>query len=129
MPEKSHFQNPELRAAWIKALESGEFKQGKGMLCRVAEDAANRYCCIGVLAEVSKQYKTAITTQWDEDEQKDVRMLVFTTFNEDHQYIHYIDTELVRSVTAYEQGTLGTWNDEEEYSFADIAAKLREEGE
>ena len=36
-----------LKARWIKALESGRYKQGKGRLKK--ED---RYCCLGVLREV-----------------------------------------------------------------------------
>jgi hypothetical protein len=39
---------PEIKAKWVEALRSGEYKQGKGLL---AED--NKFCCLGVLCEVS----------------------------------------------------------------------------
>jgi hypothetical protein len=38
--------NPEPKALWLAALESGEYKQGRGQLY----DATNQqYCCLGVL--------------------------------------------------------------------------------
>lgn len=41
--------NAELKAKWIAALESGDYKHGKGHL-RNADDT---YCCIGVLHDVA----------------------------------------------------------------------------
>lgn len=38
----------ELKAKWLEALRSGEFKQGKSRLVD-----CGRYCCLGVLAAVS----------------------------------------------------------------------------
>lgn len=38
-----------LKAKWVKALLSGKYKQGRGMLCRIED---NSYCCLGVLGEV-----------------------------------------------------------------------------
>ncbi len=39
----------ELKAKWVAALRSGEYKQGKTFLRR--ED--NSYCCLGVLLDVA----------------------------------------------------------------------------
>lgn len=36
-----------LKAKWLEALRSGKYEQGIGYLCR-----DNKYCCIGVLADV-----------------------------------------------------------------------------
>jgi hypothetical protein len=36
---------PELKAKWVKALRSGEYKQGRKYLSNYEE-----YCCLGVLA-------------------------------------------------------------------------------
>lgn len=36
---------------WVKALRSGEFKQGKSSL----KNSLNEYCCLGVLCEITKQ--------------------------------------------------------------------------
>ena len=43
--------NPEVKAAWLEALRSGEYEQGKEFLCRVLF-GKKRYCCLGVLTEV-----------------------------------------------------------------------------
>jgi hypothetical protein len=41
-----------LKAKWIKALRSGEYKQGKGVLrSGTGKDAS--YCCLGVLCDVA----------------------------------------------------------------------------
>lgn len=37
---------------WVKALRSGEFKQGKGALAKI-DGPDIRYCCLGVLSEVA----------------------------------------------------------------------------
>lgn len=43
--------NPEIKAAWLTALRSGEYRQGKGRL----ECSDGSFCCLGVLAkEISK---------------------------------------------------------------------------
>lgn len=42
---------PEIKKAWLKALRSGEYKQGRDRLKRRAGDKVT-YCCLGVLAEV-----------------------------------------------------------------------------
>lgn len=42
--------NPEVKAKWLEALRSGEYKQGTGHLNR-----GRRYCCLGVLCEVAIQ--------------------------------------------------------------------------
>ena len=40
-----------LKAKWIKALRSGNFKQLKG---RYYDRESNRYCCIGVLGRIAQ---------------------------------------------------------------------------
>lgn len=37
-----------LQAKWVKALRSGKYKQGKGIL----RSADNKFCCLGVLLDV-----------------------------------------------------------------------------
>lgn len=41
---------------WVKALESGDYKQGKGRLCN-----ENKYCCLGVACEVAIMNGVPIT--------------------------------------------------------------------
>lgn len=48
MTKKISREVKENRERWIKALESGEFRQTKGQLKK-----RNRYCCLGVWCEIS----------------------------------------------------------------------------
>jgi len=41
---------PDLKAKWVAALRSGEFKQGQGVLW----DGIDRFCCLGVLCKVAE---------------------------------------------------------------------------
>lgn len=41
----------ELKAKWVRALRSGRYAQGFGVL---KEDGNGGYCCLGVLANVAK---------------------------------------------------------------------------
>lgn len=43
--------DPEIKALWLEALRSGEYKQGEGNLCRLV-DGVERHCCLGVLSEL-----------------------------------------------------------------------------
>jgi hypothetical protein len=38
-----------IKKAWVKALRSGEYKQGRGYLC-ATHKGVDSYCCLGVLA-------------------------------------------------------------------------------
>lgn len=42
--------NPDIKALWLEALRSGEYKQGVGVLHNETEDT---YCCLGVLCDVA----------------------------------------------------------------------------
>lgn len=42
--------NPEVKARWVAALRSGEYKQGKNALQR-----DGKFCCLGVLCEIAVQ--------------------------------------------------------------------------
>lgn len=44
--------DPEIKAKWLAALRSGQYKQGKEYLCRVINNEPS-FCCLGVLADVS----------------------------------------------------------------------------
>lgn len=44
--------------AWVKALRSDEYKQGNHRLCRGRLKGAERWCCLGVLADI------ALDTDW-----------------------------------------------------------------
>lgn len=44
--------NPEIKSRWTAELRSGRFEQGKGAL-RIAGDAGDQYCCLGVLCQLA----------------------------------------------------------------------------
>lgn len=39
--------NPQIKERWLKALRSGEYKQGKGQL-----KCGDEFCCLGVLSDI-----------------------------------------------------------------------------
>lgn len=70
--------NPEVKALWVQALESGEFKQGTGALRTteilattvdengdmvVTERGGSSFCCLGVLCELHR--KTVGDSEWE----------------------------------------------------------------
>lgn len=44
---------PEVKAAWVEALRSGEYEQGTDYLHTASGDGPDRFCCLGVLCEVA----------------------------------------------------------------------------
>jgi hypothetical protein len=42
--------NPEIKAMWVAALRSGDYKQGRELL-----KEGNQYCCLGVLCDLFKK--------------------------------------------------------------------------
>lgn len=47
--------NPEIKAKWVSALRSGEYKQGRGRL-RSPQDG---FCCLGVLCDLAVKENVA----------------------------------------------------------------------
>jgi hypothetical protein len=45
--------NPELKDKWVKALRSGEYKQGRGTMKESRLFRKSRFCCLGVLCDVA----------------------------------------------------------------------------
>ncbi|NJO64368.1 MAG: hypothetical protein HC836_41230 [Richelia sp. RM2_1_2] len=45
--------NQEIKQKWIVALRSGNYKQGRELLCIVNEKKEEEYCCLGVLCEIA----------------------------------------------------------------------------
>lgn len=42
---------PEVKAAWVADLRSGEYVQGQGTLCSTDRDGNEKHCCLGVLLD------------------------------------------------------------------------------
>jgi hypothetical protein len=53
--------NKEIKDKWLKALRSGEYKQGQGFLREKEDDNSNKfnYCCLGVLVN------EVLEEEWD----------------------------------------------------------------
>lgn len=43
------------RLKWVKALESGRYKQGRFHLVDIDDNGGNKYCCLGVWGRVSRR--------------------------------------------------------------------------
>lgn len=56
--------NEEIKAKWVAALRSGEYKQGRGSLRKVDSKGVDRFCCLGVLCDIYTKEKE--TTKWIE---------------------------------------------------------------
>jgi len=48
---------PGIKAQWLSALRSGEYKQGQGKLAKVAKSGEKQYCCLGVLCDIAVRNK------------------------------------------------------------------------
>lgn len=44
-------EQQELKTKWLEALRSGKYQQGQGLLRQ-----GNKYCCLGVLAEINGEH-------------------------------------------------------------------------
>lgn len=45
---------PHIKEAWLKALRSGDYKQGRQAL-RIGDGKASKYCCLGVLCDLGEK--------------------------------------------------------------------------
>jgi hypothetical protein len=45
--------DPKVKKAWVKALRSGKYAQGKNTLARRKPHGKTQYCCLGVLCDVT----------------------------------------------------------------------------
>lgn len=106
--------NKEIKEKWIKALRSGEYKQGKNVLRR----RDNTFCCLGVLCDL--YIKETGKLQWKDS---------------DHEYLFQIDENTcflpldVRkwSDLTQKRATLMEMNDELDKSFNEIADYIEKE--
>lgn len=107
--------NPTVKAAWVKALRSGDFIQGKSYLERVNKDGKHTFCCLGVLAKdvlhvpARNPYGNTLPAREG--------ALVFD-YGHGEQGFSAVPHSLIPS---FEQGKLCYMNDQEEKSFEEIA--------
>ena len=128
---------------WLKALESGEYKQGQGAL-KLITDHANlskaRYCCLGVACEVlapddfSRHYTSCKNTDVKEfvlehnDHQLElsgeIRALLNLRYDDGEFLKHmWVDKEDLDAYHVYD--SLAQMNDSGRFTFKDIAGFIR----
>jgi hypothetical protein len=52
----------EIAKQWVEALRSGEYEQGREVLCRL-DNGSSKFCCLGVLCEVARKSGLKIETK------------------------------------------------------------------
>jgi len=56
--------NEQIKELWVKALQSGEYKQSIGKLCTIKSDGTKGYCCLGVLTDLfMKEFPDKLTVK------------------------------------------------------------------
>ena len=55
--------DPVIKQQWLKALRSGEYKQGRRVLRKKTVEGELKYCCLGVLCELHR--KATGAREWD----------------------------------------------------------------
>jgi hypothetical protein len=106
---------PEIKAQWIQALRSGEYKQWTGVL-----RSPMGYCCLGVLCDLHKRATSQI---WDYNERSDGYAYLGYKFNLPEEVIEWAGLDEEDPVV-YSEDTgesLAHYNDEKGYSFEQIS--------
>lgn len=110
--------NSELKAKWVAALRSGQYRQGKEALY-----ADGAYCCLGVLCRIAgaTMKPTTLLVEDEDGEQRRVNAKVF--FNEYNYTEEEELNELLRyfDITGSVEIILIDMNDQEEKDFSEIA--------
>lgn len=115
--------NPDVKAQWVAALRSGEYEQAHGYLKVVDEGGGVGYCCLGVLCELMPGVERTIKTRAGSS---------IPGYFGDHSYLPpevrewagLAQADPLVSVSLGEESRrfrLSDLNDEEQYSFAEIA--------
>lgn len=109
--------NKEIKARWIAALRSGEYRQGRGWL-KTEDDS---YCCLGVLCELAVQDGIIRPTIKRDDlwwfDGTDTKLLPTPVI----RWAELPDNSDVDAVHGGVHNSLAELNDIGEYSFAQIA--------
>lgn len=100
----------ELKKAWIKALRSGEYKQGTNFLC-----AEGKYCCLGVLADISLDTYWTISKSASFFAGREVWRIRYST--------EFFSDKILKKLelSSHDQGILTELNDSRRWSFKKIA--------
>lgn len=129
----------DVKAAWVKALESGEYAQGKKVLHNETDDT---YCCLGVLCdlavrsgevevEATRSYRCSVyrdedgrsveidSTMYNDAYFGSLPKVVMDWAGLDHDLGRYVDSEGSDTTLAWQ-------NDTEGKNFDEIAQIIKE---
>jgi hypothetical protein len=73
---------PEIKQIWIDALLSGEYEQGRGLLCHIS-DGNTYWCCLGVLTDLAVKSGVEIDKSLDSDSKNSNQEVFY--FNGQHE--------------------------------------------
>ena len=104
-----------LKEKWIKALRSGEYRQGIGHLRQLGKDRSEMFCCLGVLCDIG------LDGDWHGDS-----CIIPSLNTSGHKFTGIPSNEAWRSMNVDDyfndvHFNLTTMNDEESKSFDEIA--------
>lgn len=130
----------DVRAAWVAALRSGEYKQGHGALCqddpREGGKDGKLYCCLGVLAELAA--KAGIVSPAKKEEEEEGVSVRWLYSSKSGDYSSFLSREMRKwagiedrdpTVTIHSRSVpLSKLNDELGYTFDDIADVIEADG-
>jgi hypothetical protein len=102
--------NPEYKAKWIAALNSGQYKQTTERLCD-----SDGYCCLGVLANIVDP------TAWRDSDDPDVEGFGVKTWNDLSSDLDSGEISDALDLSWENQNKLISLNDDERLSFREIA--------
>lgn len=123
--------NPDVKAKWLDALRSGDYKQARDDL-RVGEGDGASFCCLGVLADL---YRKEVGGTWVEGEISDT----FRDVKGGYAHGSYLTEDIRRwagaPVDEHRTFTgLPTWrnslaelNDSSDFGFPEIANLIEED--
>lgn len=134
MKSKKPYKFTKTQLKWLEALESGEYKRCKGVLCEELKNGTCTYCCLGVASEIllSNKYKEKIENSlWSFDgeeiscpylvmEKLKLRGSLGEFYKDSEPYTH----EFTVDGTVVESHSLAELNDDG-WSFKKIAAFIR----
>jgi hypothetical protein len=119
---------------WLQALESGEFKQSQGILCRKVPNGW-AYCCLGVGCEVAEQHGVTIRRATDEDKRvrcDDIGRILGGSLDGQPDVKTWLGLRENTGAVCYPDGRvrnngvhLATLNDDQKLPFPEIAQIIR----
>lgn len=117
--------NKEAIQKWIKALRSGQYKQGYYRLRNYNKDGEDTFCCLGVACDVLKE---DLSGEWDIINGDDYMFKVSDNQFHGKQYMPDVVVEYLGLSEEFLNDNLSGLNDgEPSFSFEEIANEIEKE--